>query len=117
VLDAKWPKPPASPTPSLPTSHRSVSARSRSHSPASSAEETIGYPLYPTITPPHLRTRPFEGSSVSSFPEALPPHANRKDALRRPSIRTLHRSWSKERIGLGSPGTDVVHMTVVQEMV
>ncbi|KIM42054.1 hypothetical protein M413DRAFT_445226 [Hebeloma cylindrosporum] len=110
VLDANWPVPPESPTPSRSHS-RHGSGRSRSHSPASSAEEAIGYPLRPTVTPPHLRTRPFEGSNV-------PPNANvspRKPILKRPSIRSLHKSWSRERLGQGHPGSDVIYMTVVKE--
>ena len=110
VLNANWPIPPASPTPSR--SHSSQGSwRSASHSPAASSEEGIGYPLRPTVTPPHLRTRPFEGSNV-------PPPTNvspRKSAHRRTSIRTLHKSWSRERIGLGNPGNDVIYMTVVKE--
>ena len=112
VLNANWPIPPASPTPSR-THSRHDSGRSQTHSPASSVEESIGYPLRPTVTPPHLRTRPFEGSNV-------PPHTDvspRKPALqvRRPSIRTLHKSWSRERLGQANPGSDVIYMTVVKE--
>ena len=112
VLDANWPVPPESPTPSRSHS-RHGSGLSRSHSPASSAEETVGYPLHPTVTPPHLRTRPFEGSNV-------PPHTGvspRQAALRRPSIRALHKSWSRERLGQGNTGSDVIYMTVVKETV
>ncbi|KAF8963271.1 pheromone A receptor-domain-containing protein [Flammula alnicola] len=121
VLHAAWPIPPVSPTPSLPSSRHGT--RSRSHSPASSAEETIGYPLYPTITPPHRRTgRPFEGSSISSFvvpdaPPASPAPSNKMTSAMRPTIQTLRRSWSKERLGQGLPANEVIRMTVVQETV
>ena len=114
VLDANWPIPPVSPSPTPSGSHSSHGSwRSPSHSPAASSEEAIGYPLRPTVTPPHLRTRPFEGSNVS--PPTNATVSPRKSALRRTSIRTLHKSWSRERIGMGNPGNDVIYMTVVKE--
>ncbi|KDR78091.1 hypothetical protein GALMADRAFT_245094 [Galerina marginata CBS 339.88] len=123
VLDAPWPVPPESPTPSLSRSYHSnrSPSHSRSHSPASSTEETFGYPLRPTLTPPHLRTRPFEGSSISSFvvetTPSPPSPSFKKVPVKRTSIRSLRRTWSKERIGQAYAASEVIHMTVVQETV
>jgi len=136
--------------PSRALSGRSQHSKSRSNSPTSSVDDhsmscyspapstsncTFGYPLYPTITPPHLRTRPFEGSSIESLgslgvvvpmPGTLstsqaspttPTTRSVRSALKRPSIKNLRRSWSKERIGQTGYAAEVIHMTVVQETV
>ncbi|KAF8154019.1 pheromone A receptor-domain-containing protein [Crassisporium funariophilum] len=119
VFDASWPVPPVSPVPSL--SYSRHGSHSRSHSPASSAgEETFGYPLYQTITPPHLRTRPFESCSISSLSEitsSVVPVSPLKALVKRPSLRGLRRSWSRDRMGHGNAPNEVIHMTVVKETV
>lgn len=116
VLEAPWPAPPATPPPS------SI----RTHSPAPSADSTFGYPLYPTVTPPYLRTRPFEGSSISSAPDSninaptgsqIPSAENSIKLSRRPSLKGLQKTWSRERMGHAYTTNEVVHMSVVQETV
>jgi len=125
VLDESWPLPPLSPVSSRSVSQYSCPSPpcSRSNSPASSPVplESFTYPLRPTVTPPHRRIRPFEGSSISSFEidPTTPITPPRKSSMRQHhAIRTLHRAFSKERLGgqgqaLG--GNEVIHMTVVQE--
>ncbi|KAF9522498.1 hypothetical protein CPB83DRAFT_864350 [Crepidotus variabilis] len=136
VLDASWPLPPNSPVPSLVPSRHAGRTRSRSGSvirsgsgsgsPTSSVEEgpSFGYPLYPAVTPPHLRSRPFEGSSITSVSDISvsptpSPIKPLKSILKRPSIKSLRRSWSKESLGQGQGQVtaDFIHMTVVQETV
>nr|AVI69651.1 pheromone receptor [Cyclocybe aegerita] len=106
--------------------------------PSPSPAPSFGYPLGPSTTPPYMRRRPFESSSISSMAEVaaiagvrvpsptgiLPHTATRKGSngslrsvIMRPSIRSLKRSSSKERIGQGYGQADVIHMTVVQETV
>nr|ANB67027.1 pheromone receptor [Agrocybe salicacicola] len=106
--------------------------------PSPSPAPSFGYPLGPSITPPYMHSRPFEGSSISSMaevaaiagvrvpsPTGIPPHAatrkgsngSMRSVIMRPSIRSLKRSSSKERLGQGYGQADVIHMTVVQETV
>ncbi|KAH9476716.1 Pheromone B beta 1 receptor [Psilocybe cubensis] len=120
VFDAAWPVPPLSPVPTMAFStKRAPRPRSRSHSPASAAQE-VGYPLCQTSTPPHRRARPFEGSSISSvdseiIPSPLSP-TSRKAAHRQTGVYGLRKVWSKERLGQGSPASQAIHMTVVKEI-
>uniref|UniRef100_A0A8H7XK66 Pheromone receptor n=1 Tax=Psilocybe cubensis TaxID=181762 RepID=A0A8H7XK66_PSICU len=120
VFDAAWPVPPLSPVPTMAFStKRAPRPRSRSHSPASAAQE-VGYPLCQTPTPPHRRARPFEGSSISSvdseiIPSPLSP-TSRKAAHRQTGVYGLRTVWSKERLGQGSPASQAIHMTVVKEI-
>ncbi|KAF5329464.1 hypothetical protein D9619_009290 [Psilocybe cf. subviscida] len=110
-------------------------SQSPSHSPSSSVEEIlqVGYALYPTTTHPraphpHRRSRrPFEGSSVSSLVDVTVPaplvsvgpvpQSRSGSGLVHP-IRSLRRNWSRERMRAASPvGSEVIRMTVVQEIV
>ncbi|KAF9477445.1 hypothetical protein BDN70DRAFT_110899 [Pholiota conissans] len=136
VLNEAWPLPPASPTPSVSPSRHSV-RRSRSHSPASSAEEATAvgaypYPLFPTPrSPPHRKSdRPFDSASISSFvvPETAPPlppspshspsPSGKVATLVSPTMRTLSRKWSKDRLRQAhSPSVESIRMTVVRETV
>lgn len=132
VLDASWPLPPTSPVPSLVHSrHTSISrpltrssSRSETSSPTTSeAGSSFGYPLYRTVTPPHLRKRPFEGSisSISEIaslqPVPVPSMRPLKSILKKPSLRSLSSTWSRESVGQVLPSGDIIHMTVVQETV
>lgn len=122
VLDEAWPVPPESPVPTLSLSKYDLTPNnSRSHSPASSADQDMAFPLRRTTTPPHRRTRPFEGSSISSTAEIVTPPSSpsvkRAALIARPSLRSLNRSWSKERLGQAYSSTEVIHMTIVQETV
>ncbi|TFK32934.1 pheromone A receptor-domain-containing protein [Crucibulum laeve] len=114
VFDASWPIPPLSPTPSI---HRPHLSRSRSHSPKSSADEVVGYSVSGTTTPTYLCSRPFEGSSISSIGE-IQPLPVKNTMPKRPSLRGLSRSWSKERMEqTQSLSNEVIHMMVVKEVV
>ncbi|KAF4623146.1 hypothetical protein D9613_002290 [Agrocybe pediades] len=127
VLDEPWPIPPLSPASSRSISQYSCSSspRSRSNSPASSptgAVESFGYALYPTVTPPHRRTRPFEGSSISSFEidPTVPITPPRKSSMKRhATIINLKRKFSKDNLGPVPPfgNSEVIRMTVVRETV
>jgi len=125
VLGIPWPAPPMSPSHSIPPTPVKTRARSasRSCSPATPTDgQLTGYPLHPTVTPPHLHKRPFENSSISSLSDmshTISPTAQKplKSALKRPSIKNMRRSWSKERLGSGYATPEVIHMTVVQETV
>jgi pheromone a factor receptor len=96
LWDKPWPQPPVTiPSPSLSCS----SARSSRSQVGSVSSNEVGYPV---VTPPHLRTRAFEGSGVP--PKlALSSHPSMKDV----------RSRSREGY---APG-DVIYMTGVQETV
>ncbi|CAA7263992.1 unnamed protein product [Cyclocybe aegerita] len=101
--------------------------------PSPSPAPSFGYPLGPSITPPYMRSRPFEGEAeVAAIagvrvpsPTCIPPHAatrkgsngSLRSVIMRPSIKNIKRSSSKERIGHGYGQADVIHMTVVQETV
>lgn len=113
VWDTPWPKPPAT-VPVSPIVLRQVS-RSRTDSPTSSSEEAFGYPLYPSVTPPHMQSRPFQGPGVSSVSKvpASPTPSPRRPILKRPSTKGLQRS--REKLGHGYSPSDVVYMTVVKE--
>ncbi|KAF9468429.1 pheromone A receptor-domain-containing protein [Collybia nuda] len=113
VFDAAWPHPPVS-TPSSLSRH---TGRSRSSSPVS-LEPSFGCPLYPSITPPHRQSRPFQGSSVSSLPEApaSPSPQPKKGLPKRPSVSSLRRTLSGEKFSVYAPG-EVIYMTVVKEIV
>ncbi|PPR07986.1 hypothetical protein CVT24_002698 [Panaeolus cyanescens] len=152
VLSEAWPVPPASPSPSRSVSrhgtpsptgsisraHMGLNSRpdSRPQSPAASlldenidlSEITFGIALYSPSTPPHLRARPFENSSISSMNELgvhtpttpSTPMAPRRGILKRPSIRSLNRKISRERLSSGSstlPAGDIIRMSVVHETV
>ncbi|KAF9555099.1 hypothetical protein CPC08DRAFT_145587 [Agrocybe pediades] len=127
VLDEQWPVPPLSPVSSRSISQYSCSSppRSRSNSPASSptgAVESFGYALYPAVTPPHRRTRPFEGSSISSFEidPTVPITPPRKSSMKRhATIINLKRKFSKDNLGPVPPfgNSEVIRMTVVRETV
>ena len=135
VLNERWPLPPTSPTPSLSSSTR-YGARSRSHSPASSAEEIVAsalpsgfanptVPIYPTHHGP-AQARPFDTSSVSSSfvvleagpPPSPSPGGGRMASLVSPGMRTLGRKWSTERLRKGvHRSAEGIQMTVVHETV
>jgi hypothetical protein len=104
LLRASWPSPPiAVPRPSSPTS-------------VSADGHTFGYPLYPTITPPHLRTQPFQGRTVAEIPSVpVVKHARRLSSRSFSSLRsTGSRPQSREKAGGYAPN-DVIYMTVVKE--
>lgn len=110
VLDASWPQPPPSPLKLVDTA-----SKTRSSSPPQSADLTFGYPLYPAVTPPHRQSKPFDSSSISSVSDipALP-----QVRSKRPSIRSLKKSRSGERVQVhGYAPSDVIYMTVVKEVV
>jgi len=103
IWDAPWPQPP--PTDISPLS---LSAPARPDSPLS--VEEFGYPLHPSITPPHLQSRPFQGHPVSpSVPDLKQSHS------RKSSLKNLRRTWSKEAMNRGYAPSDVIYMTVVKE--
>lgn len=133
VLNERWPLPPTSPTPSLSSSTR-FGTRSRSHSPASSAEEIVASALPSGFTNPPVpiyathpglaQARPFDASSISSFvvPEAGPPPspspAGKMASLVGPGARTLGKRWSRERLRKGvHRSAEGIQMTVVHETV
>lgn len=99
--------PPNSPLPSLPAS--SHISRSHSRSTTMYSEETFGH------------SRPFAGSSVSSQPDNCstgnPIVSPTKSILKRPSLRSLQRSWNRENLGDDPAPSAVIHMTVVKETV
>nr|QQL12038.1 mating-type protein STE3.s1 [Hypsizygus marmoreus] len=115
VFDARWPQPPASVPPSIAHSKH----RSRSASPAepSATDATFGYPLYPSITPPHKHSKPFEGSSISSVSDIVVPVLPQTRPKRGPSVKNLRRKLSGEKVGYGYAPGDVIYMTVVKETV
>lgn len=89
-----------------------------------------GYPLFSAIASPRRKSgRPFDSASISSFvvSEAVPPlpqtssaSSGKVAALVSPTIRTLGKRWSKERLRQGQaqfPSAERIHMTVVHETV
>lgn len=129
VLQEHWPSPPTatlSPVPSPIPSTVSLSipetiddiSPTRASSPALSIDERRQPCSYfPCSSPPYM-ARPFEGSSIRSF-SPPPEHAPlvKKQASRRPSMRSIRSTLSRERCGYGQPDLDVIHMTVVHETV
>jgi hypothetical protein len=106
LLRASWPSPPGPIDIPRPTSPTSVSADGH----------TFGYPLYPAITPPHLRTQPFQGRTVAEIPSVpVVKHAKRLSSRSFSSLRSPgSRPQSREKNGGHAPN-DVIYMTVVKE--
>ncbi|KAF9011852.1 pheromone A receptor-domain-containing protein [Cyathus striatus] len=110
VFDAAWPVPPTSPLTPVSSRHDTLQ-RSRSRSPG---DKTFG-PLHPTVMPPRMLPRPFEGSSISSVSDISPKPVTRNTVPKRPSLRNLQMNWSGLRND--EMNTKVIHMTVVTETV
>ncbi|KAF5378592.1 hypothetical protein D9615_007161 [Tricholomella constricta] len=117
VFDAAWPQPPPSPPKLVAASKYHSSSSSRSSSPTDSADLTFGYPLYPAITPPHKRSKPFQGSSISSISDIHVPAQSQARSKRGPSVKSLRRTFSSEKVVQGYAPSDVIYMTVVKEVV
>lgn len=114
LWNAPWPEPPKT-VPISVTPRKG--ANSRSHSPASSSEHTIGYPLLPSVTPPYLQSRPFQGSNVAPLPDMPVVTLPQKLVPKRPSVRGLHRNWSREKLSTPQHSGEIIYMTVVKETV
>ncbi|KAG5652720.1 hypothetical protein H0H81_003971 [Sphagnurus paluster] len=109
VFDASWPQPPPSP----PRLDNMSKYRSSARSTSPRAEpSSFGYPLCPSLTPPHKQSKPFHGSGISSVSEIpVLPQARHK---RGPSVKSLKRTLSGEKSAHAS--SDAIYMTVVKEV-
>ncbi|PPQ96632.1 hypothetical protein CVT26_010672 [Gymnopilus dilepis] len=117
VFDANWPIPPSSPTPSIPRSYHRSDSRSRSRSPVSSADD-VPSPYNSCARPVRPGSRPFADSYAAPSMHTPPPSIRsptKKTVPKRPSLRALRRTWSKEHLGEERNAPEVIHMTIVRE--
>jgi hypothetical protein len=110
LMSDSWPLPPMS-----------QYSRSQSGTPSLLSDDAVGAPLRRSITPPHLQSKPFEGSGIA---RAGPTPVKRDPSLRvpsphlpsrRPSVKSIRRNWSREGLAQKYAQQEVIYMTVVQE--
>jgi hypothetical protein len=90
IWNAPWPEPPSV-----------VPGPSRPRSASSGSSDTFGYPLYPSVSPPHTRSQPSQGHLLTV------PRLPKQALSKRPS--------TKEARGQGGQN-EVIYMTVVKEV-